>query len=86
MIIFGLRGILFVDPSTRHDFDVVLIPIFGETGKIWVFCVICAGFILLPIGIYWSRIREDRHLNAYFARRALFDRIPSIRLGTTNKR
>jgi hypothetical protein len=68
----GLLGIIFVDPTQSNaPLGILVLKLFGTTGAIWIFRVTCAGFIILPIAVYWLHLRSERRVNAYFKRQSM---------------
>lgn len=73
LIIFGALGLLLVDEIGPKHYGFMFIGLFGQTGALWVYRIICIVLILIPFGVYWLHRRSERRVNAYFKRQSMLD-------------
>lgn len=72
-IIFGALGLLLVDEIGPKHYGFIFIGLFGQTGALWAYRVICITLILIPLGVYWLHRRSERRVSAYFKRQSMLE-------------
>jgi len=73
LIIFGTLGLLLVDEIGPKHYGFIFIGLFGQTGALWAYRVICITLILIPLGVYWLHRRSERRVSAYFKRQSMLE-------------